>query len=413
MNAFFRDKTILVTGATGFVGLVLVETILQKTSFTGTLILLVRNETGLPPQVRNDPRVCVVSGFDLGLPGLGLQSLSPSLKGLLKSVHLVYHSAAIVQWNVPFKTHLQFNTLATLALWDLCHSDQLELFCFMSTMAVISDIPWVKKTSHGLYPERIEKPSSRETEAELKRAMEEGYDPKALFKNVDPETIGRSYYAYSKRLAEHTLYSRYAGGTTSILVVRLCSMDVSHSFPYRGFGHNYHAGPLANLKYGVVGSRILPDFPIASINSYPVDVAVNGVLAHSCYNSALVRDYPDNFRVINMESNRKNPVSIVDRFEASSHLVGPVVRMPTDQAVETLLAKAKHGDEKAKINLRVIRWYVPPVIRLFHDEEMQRVLPLMSAQEKQDFMCDIASIHWPSLLREGVDRFLETSSARL
>lgn len=403
MDSFYEKKIILITGSTGFVGLVLLKTILSKLASVSKIILPVRKTANIDPQIKNDPRIHLISGFDLSKKGLGLAKES-----LLKTVNIVFHSAAIVQWNVPFHQHIQVNALATLELLDLCKSPCLELFVHFSTTAVGS-IPSpfnIFNPSTKLMKEDIDKTAVQLALGKIQKEQDPNFDGSSLFPGSEEKTLGRNYYCYSKLLLEHLLYSK-SSHDVPILIVRLCSIDPSFEFPKPGFGHKYHGAGVFTLKAGItIGKgRILPDHDIQPINSWPVDLCVHSILAHTAYHSRLTQGSSSNFRVINMSSNQRNPVSLLDRFEASSHIVGPITRMPVKEATTVLLKRAQNGDIQAKTNLTILRWYVNIVKISYHDENMRSVLDLLSLDEGKRFKSDITLVHWPTLLKNAADEY--------
>jgi fatty acyl-CoA reductase len=62
-------------------------------------------------------KIVPVSG-DLGLPGLGIEATTRDQ--LVNNVSVVFHAAATVKFNEPFKTAVQQNLAGTAAVVGLC-----------------------------------------------------------------------------------------------------------------------------------------------------------------------------------------------------------------------------------------------------------------------------------------------------
>lgn len=113
---FYRDKCVLITGGTGFVGRFLVLRLLQ-TCPVKNIYLLIRGKRGrsyieryerfvsgeifnyLPSRKLLD-KVVPIEG-DITLPGLCVNS--GDLQTLIERVHVVFHSAASIRFNDPLK----------------------------------------------------------------------------------------------------------------------------------------------------------------------------------------------------------------------------------------------------------------------------------------------------------------------
>lgn len=132
---FFRGKSILVTGATGFVGKVLLEKLLRSCPEVSTIYLLMRPgaRDGKSPAARLKDlfasrafsfspvalpfeKVVALSG-DMTKPGLGL---SPEdRQTIVENVDVIFHSAATVKFHGPLKDFIAQNVLGTEAVMQL------------------------------------------------------------------------------------------------------------------------------------------------------------------------------------------------------------------------------------------------------------------------------------------------------
>lgn len=170
MNEFYRNRSILITGSTGFIGKVLIEKLLHsfieikqiyliirgskpndrfKTSsmerFTkqvlGSPIFRLRNRNQTSTKIeghQNDgdgidrkiefwqKKFTIIDG-DLVRPRLGLND--EHYRILSDEISIVFHSAASVQFHGPLRTFLQQNVLGTKEIMDLCRNmKQLKVY---------------------------------------------------------------------------------------------------------------------------------------------------------------------------------------------------------------------------------------------------------------------------------------------
>lgn len=142
VEEFYRGGSILVTGATGFVGKALVEKLLRACPDLDTVYLLIRPKKGLTPQarlsqlldntvfdrLRHTGQLLKVVGIagDVMEPGLGLSQVDREL--LTRKVTVVFHSAATVKFNETLHDAVKLNTMGTQAVIELCrHMVKLQV----------------------------------------------------------------------------------------------------------------------------------------------------------------------------------------------------------------------------------------------------------------------------------------------
>lgn len=136
IKSFMKDKTILISGATGFIGKVLVEKLLRDCSDLARVYILVRPKSGTndissrfheykenmifdhvkkeKPHVME--KLLAIQG-DLLQKGLGMNGDDYRL--LCDSVNIVYHCAASVRFSDPLKSAVLLNSLGTKQMLDL------------------------------------------------------------------------------------------------------------------------------------------------------------------------------------------------------------------------------------------------------------------------------------------------------
>ena len=163
---FYRDRSIFITGATGFMGKVLVEKLLRCCPSVKTLYLLMRPKSGNDIRTRLEElistkvwidfaiflslngyitRVLLTQVFDnlrrdspelinklvpiagdMSLPSLGVSASDTKI--LSDNVSIVFHSAATVKFDEALKSAVEMNLKGTMRLIELCRKmDRLDV----------------------------------------------------------------------------------------------------------------------------------------------------------------------------------------------------------------------------------------------------------------------------------------------
>lgn len=145
VSDFYSGKTIFITGATGYVGKVLLEKLLCACPDIKKVYILVRAKRGVHPQERvakllNDPiftkyqrvslmnlaKIEAIAG-DICEPNLGINEFDR--RKLVKEVDLVFHSAATVKFDEPLPVALKINFCGTKSMLALCKSmEKLQVY---------------------------------------------------------------------------------------------------------------------------------------------------------------------------------------------------------------------------------------------------------------------------------------------
>lgn len=140
---FYRGKSVLLTGATGFIGKVLLERLLRACPEIENIYLLIRLrekkadksvESRLRALLQSPPftfgasplstdKVIAVAG-DLTQPGLALSTADRQL--LTEKVSVIFHSAATIKFNGPLVEFIVQNVLGTEAILQLAE-DMVQL----------------------------------------------------------------------------------------------------------------------------------------------------------------------------------------------------------------------------------------------------------------------------------------------
>ncbi|KAH8247093.1 hypothetical protein KR032_009193 [Drosophila birchii] len=281
----FRGKTILLTGATGFLGKVIIEKLLRTTEVRRVYIL-VRPKRGVKIQerittwsreevfdllIKEKPeafqRICPIAG-DFMAADLGLSEQDRRL--LASEVQIVIHGAATVRFNEPLHIALAINTRGTKLMLQLAKEmTLLEAFVHISTAfsnCVIYDI------KEKFYSEHLNCDSQKILQLSDLLSDE-------LLDSMEPALLGSfpNTYTYTKALAEDVIVRE--AGALPLCVFRPAVIIAAHKEPTCGWIDNMY-GPMAIL-YGVARGvlRIATIDVKAQASLVPVDYCANLALA--------------------------------------------------------------------------------------------------------------------------------------
>lgn len=221
----FRHKDVFITGASGFLGRVLVEKLLRSCPDVGTLYLLLRPKKGVAPvdrvhaivdvplfdQLRREQpaalsKLVAVAG-DCSELGLGLAAQDRAL--LQERVSIVFHGAASVRFDDPFQKAVMLNTRGTRELVELSRGmKKLEALVHVSTAFTnINQSP----VGERLYP----------TDVDWRMAIQAASDPSIadVLDNLGHKFLGfhPNTYTYTKALSEQIVGTATA---LPIIIVR-------------------------------------------------------------------------------------------------------------------------------------------------------------------------------------------------
>lgn len=245
IKSFFAKKNVFVTGGTGFLGAVLVESILSTSPDVGNIFLLVRDKYGTNAHTRIQrllaKPVCFLFFLSLFLfldnigihfqlfkahsedalkkviPVIGelstenLGMKDDELQRLRDTVNIVFHSAATIKFHTYLKTAITVNVIGTYRTIEFAKSlKKLDSFVYLSTAFCNAD---------------------RDTLIEEKVYMS-AQDPYAMMKLVNDELFWQrnseteikelvgghpNTYTFTKQLAENLLLKEMAGYPVGIV----------------------------------------------------------------------------------------------------------------------------------------------------------------------------------------------------
>ena len=159
-SQMFEPKTVLLTGATGFLGAYILRDILSYREPPTKVIVHVRSSNpldGMDRIKRNcqaydiwseswRSRIKCVPG-DLKKPKLGLSS--QDWNEVAMEADVILHNGAQVHWVLPYEQLKASNVISTLDAMELCASGKSKSFTFVSSTSVLDTDYYVKMSEGG------------------------------------------------------------------------------------------------------------------------------------------------------------------------------------------------------------------------------------------------------------------------
>ncbi|HSK98977.1 MAG TPA: HAD-IB family hydrolase [Rubrobacteraceae bacterium] len=368
----YRDKSILLTGGTGFLGTALVEKILYSLPEIGRLYLLIRASREKGADVRFTEmlaspafsrlrekmgdgyeeyvsgKVRVLEG-DVHAPALGLDR--DDLSELSREVDVVIHSAASVVFDAPVDAAVDSNVRGTLGLLEMVREwKKSPLFLHVSTA-------YVAGTRRGLAPEEPpgnESPNGTPFDAwtEIRylegvvREVEEASRERSLMGRFVTESrqelgmvgeeeevaervdqLRRAWMRQrlvekgtgrARKLGWHDVYTFTKSlaertvlrerGESPLIILRPAIIESSHREPYPGWIQGSRMADPIIMAYAKGVLREFPGDPESLVDMVPVDHVVNATLAAATRRPA----QPEVFQVA---SGERNPLRYRDLYE--------------------------------------------------------------------------------------------------
>ncbi|ELU15103.1 hypothetical protein CAPTEDRAFT_142920 [Capitella teleta] len=307
---FYRDRSVFLTGASGFLGKQILEKLLRSCNVR-CVYVLVRQKRGKTSEERKElllkseifadvkmvnpnfgSKIKLISG-EMTSPEMGLTE--EDKEQLRKEVSVVIHSAASVNFTEKLKDAVSINVIALQHMIRLSKSfPKLESFVHISTAYVHCYKDYI--------PEAIVKPNHdpntiidlvlKESEQRL-----EELTPKLM--HPWPNT-----YTFSKCLAEWLLHEE--ADDFPCCIMRPAVIGAAAEEPRRGWVDNFNAA--SGMMAGVAGGLLNPVYgdPDIVADVVPVDLCANITIALG-WSTAVTK--PATVPVYNFTSNKLNPLT--------------------------------------------------------------------------------------------------------
>lgn len=308
---FYHGKNVFITGATGFIGKVLVEKLLRSCSGVKNIYILIRSKKGKEPsqrveellnakifeQVRTSNPTCLSKVVpivgDITLPDLGINNSDRAT--LIENVSIVFHSAATVRFEEPLKKAVDMNILGTRRIIQLCHKmSLLEALIHVSTAYCNCN---QKEIEEIVYPPPVDPQKLIDTVTWMNESLVDDITPKLL--GDRPNT-----YTFTKALAETLLVEEC--GSLPVAIVRPSIVTGSWNEPLLGWADNFNgpAGMIVATGKGLLRSMMCESSKISDL--IPVDVVIN-LMITVAWHTSIHRH--NELKVYNCASSSINPVT--------------------------------------------------------------------------------------------------------
>lgn len=308
---YYAGKTLFITGATGFMGKVMVEKLLRDCSDVKKMYLLMRPKKGHSSKERLDEllnfkifdrlkaenpklfeKLQVVAG-DILSEDLGLSAEDRLL--IQEEAQIIFHCAACVRFDMFLRDAVKMNTMGTKKVLELAEGvKNLEAFVHVSTSYCRCELPLFEEK---LYPSKHRPEHVMHCVNWMDDELLGHLQPKII--EPQPNT-----YAYTKSLTED-LVSQYEG-KFPIVIARPSIVAAAYKEPLPGWVDNLNGptGLLVGAGKGVIRTMHCNENYEADV--VPVDVTVNACIILG-YLTGMERPKKINF--CNITQSQINPIT--------------------------------------------------------------------------------------------------------
>ncbi|CAF3527600.1 unnamed protein product [Adineta steineri] len=281
---FFKQKSIFITGATGFIGKQLVEKLVRSCPDIENIYLLVRPKRGhdVTERVKElvsgtlfnharsvhpnfEQKIIPMQG-DILDPNFGLSSADETT--LIENCHVIFHSAATVRFHEPLRLAVQMNVASVKKLLVLCHKlKKIQSIVHVSTAYANCNRSDVAEM---IYPPPIHPSKLLDASEWMDDQVFDTITKKLI--NDRPNT-----YTFTKALAEYVISQE--SKDLPLAIIRPSIVGSSWREPMPGWIDNYNGPSGMIVATGKGMFRIMFGNSTAVADIVPVDVCVNMMIA--------------------------------------------------------------------------------------------------------------------------------------
>ncbi|CAI6349494.1 unnamed protein product [Macrosiphum euphorbiae] len=285
IQSFYNGTTVFLTGATGFVGNLILEKLIRTCSGVKNIYVLIREKKGKTTEERfkelfNDPvfelmkkeqpnyleKVTAVIG-DCCLPNLGIQEQYMDI--MKDEVNIVIHSAATIRFDEHLRKAVNINIIA---LQDMLKMSQemRDLKAFVHISTAYSNCAGRKVVDEVFY----KPPISGDNLFQLMNSLDDDY-----ITRITPSMLKEwpNTYAMTKAIAEGEIAAHGKG--LPIGVVRPSMIVATDNEPIPGWINNFYGPTGVCAATGIGLMRCMCADPDQTADIVPGDFVSNAVVA--------------------------------------------------------------------------------------------------------------------------------------
>ncbi|CAH2985591.1 unnamed protein product [Chilo suppressalis] len=313
VREFYKGRSVLVTGGTGFMGKVLVEKLLYSIPDIGNVYILLRPKRGksVAQRLEDMQRLPLFDRLKTERPSAfkklkALQGdvlfqdfgLSKSdIENLSNEVSVVFHFAATLKLEAPLKDNVDMNTSGTQRTLNIAKQlKNLSIFVHLSTAFCYPD--------YQVLNEKVHAPPAKPDDV---MRLIEWLDDKQLA-ILTPALLGPhpNCYTYSKRLAENIVETAF--DELPVVICRPSIVCPTYMEPMPGWvdSLNGPVGVMLGAGKGVIRTMMCDGSLVAQV--IPVDVAINAIIAVGMIEGSR-KEKPEVIPVYNLNIGHQKPTT--------------------------------------------------------------------------------------------------------
>ncbi|KAG4183214.1 hypothetical protein ERO13_A09G094650v2 [Gossypium hirsutum] len=276
---FFQGKTILITGATGFLAKVFVEKILRIQPNVNKLYLLVRASNNKSAKQRLYDEVKAVAG-DISFENLGLND-SELREEMQKEIQIIVNVAASTDFSERYDDALDINTFGAFNVLNFGKKcDKVKLFLHISTAYVCGEEIGIileklkRRNDMNIFEEK------RLAEEQLSQLQNQCIPDKAITSSMKEFGLERAKlngwpntYVFTKAMGE-MLLERFKGDLP-LVIIRPTIIASTYKQPFPGWIEGVRTIDSVLVNYGKGKLTCFPGNLNSALDVIPVDMVVN------------------------------------------------------------------------------------------------------------------------------------------
>ncbi|KAL3850182.1 hypothetical protein ACJIZ3_012064 [Penstemon smallii] len=348
---YFEGKTVLITGATGFLAKILLEKILRVQPNVNKLFLLIRPTTNKSVQQRLEEEVLNCSLFEVVREKYGEEKLirsshiqakvipvlgdvahanlgvvdSKLINEMWNEIDIIVNSAATTKFDERYDVALAVNSLSSLHLKSFAGKcAKLKMFLHVSTafvnctkIGLITEKPFRMgetligaKISYLDINKEIELVQERLRELQIQNANQEKITSAMKDLGIERALLHGwpNTYVFTKAMGEMLLENFMEN--VKVIIARPTIVTSTHKEPFPGWIEGVRTIDGLFVAYGKGIVKVFIGDPQTTLDVIPGDMVVNSMLAAMATHST--QPYNSEFIIYHIGSSLRNPIKYKD-----------------------------------------------------------------------------------------------------